>query len=120
VFGFKSFKRIFVVSLFLTSSYALAAKDPSCKQVMDECGKAGYVKAGGKSGKGLWIGCVCPLIAGTPEPKNNSLKLPDIKSVAQTCAGTPAGKKLIDRCQKGPKGKEAADSPETTAPPETK
>ena len=50
----------------------------ACKQIVEACISAGFVKGNAKSGSGLWADCVDPIIHGTAQPSNADKPLPSI------------------------------------------
>jgi hypothetical protein len=62
-------KRITVITcglcLALASPAAAAGPDP-CKQIVQQCESAGFIKGDWKLGIGLWKDCLNPIMTGTP------------------------------------------------------
>jgi hypothetical protein len=60
---------------FCLQAYAAAG---ACAQIRRACQDAGFVEGGVRSGNGLKIDCVDPILAGKPQPRSVSLPLPQI------------------------------------------
>jgi len=74
----------YILSLLATlcfASHAFAADPPAegpCKEIVDACEKAGFVKGQWKEGSGLWVDCIDPIMRGTAQPKKADKPLPTV------------------------------------------
>jgi hypothetical protein len=50
----------------------------SCAQIAAACKQAGFIPQGGKSGVGLAVDCIRPIMAGTPQRKQATKPLPQL------------------------------------------
>ena len=64
---------LFFLSVSLTS---LAFPQSACEQIKSACTKAGFVQGGVKSGRGLMVDCIQPIMQGTAQPSRASHALP--------------------------------------------
>jgi hypothetical protein len=55
-----------------------APKGGPCAQIAAACKQAGFVPQGGKTGAGLAVDCIRPIVAGTPQRKQATKPLPQI------------------------------------------
>ena len=76
-------------SALLSSTIGLAQepKEGPCKQIIEACAKAGFVKGEAKEGKGLWADCINPIMQGKPAPAKSVIALPSVDAT------------LISRCK---------------------
>ena len=58
-------------------------KEGPCKQIVEACTKAGFVKGEAKEGKGLWKDCIDPIMQGTTA-KKATLPLPTVDAATVT------------------------------------
>ncbi len=74
----------------LTSHAAVAGE--SCEQIRAACEAAGFVRGGVKTGKGLQVDCLEPIMQGTALPQQGGIVLPQIdpKVVAACKAAAPS------------------------------
>jgi hypothetical protein len=49
-----------------------------CAQIRAACTQAGFVRQGGRTGAGLGVDCIRPIMAGTPQRKGTTKPLPQI------------------------------------------
>ena|SRR6185437_2794624 len=74
-----------VVLTLGTASPAALAKGP-CKQVVQACRSAGFVKGAWKKGNGLWRDCVNPIMQGNTSPTGATKPLPSVDaSIVSAC-----------------------------------
>jgi len=79
-------KRFAILSLALgiTIPAALVAGEAvdtapgPCKQIVEACAAAGFVRGDAKEGYGLWADCVDPIMRGTAQPSNADKPLPSV------------------------------------------
>jgi arylsulfatase A-like enzyme len=71
-----------LVPLLLRLAMALAspaaAAAPACAQIRQACQSAGFMQGGGKTGAGLKVDCLDPLLQGTPQPRRATRPLPAV------------------------------------------
>jgi hypothetical protein len=75
-----------LLSLFAIPILAQSAQSAStqpvpwhpCAQIKTACTRAGFVLNGAKTGAGIMVDCIQPIIAGTPQRKRASMPLPQI------------------------------------------
>ncbi len=61
-----------------------------CKQIVQACRSAGFVRGDAKEGYGLYRDCVNVIVRGTPRPANADKPLPAVPSqVVAACRSNP-------------------------------
>jgi hypothetical protein len=56
-----------------------AAKAPGpCEQIAEACKSAGFIAGDYKTGNGLWVDCVDPIMRGTGQPSKAKIPLPQV------------------------------------------
>jgi len=68
----------FIVGLGATVSVQAAPRQRACAEIRAACEQAGFVQGGARSGDGLFVDCVVPIMRGTPQPRRASRPLPQI------------------------------------------
>ncbi|HLG86800.1 MAG TPA: sulfatase [Alphaproteobacteria bacterium] len=62
------------------------ARDGACAQIMRACKAAGFEQGAAKSGNGLKVDCLDPIMNGTPQPRHASRPLPHVDAgLAAAC-----------------------------------
>jgi hypothetical protein len=57
-----------------------------CKEIVQACEQAGFVKGEAKEGLGLWADCIDPIMAGKAQPANSKKPLPSVPAgVVSAC-----------------------------------
>jgi len=58
-----------------------AEKSPGpCEQVVQACKSAGFIAGDYKTGNGLWVDCVRPIMRGTGQPPKAKIPLPQVSA----------------------------------------
>ncbi|HET7185177.1 MAG TPA: hypothetical protein VFI82_10855, partial [Terriglobales bacterium] len=70
---------MFLAVCFVVLSASVAAQNP-CAQIRTACRSAGYVQGGAKSGNGLLVDCVQPLLQGMTTNAKTGKPLPQVDS----------------------------------------
>jgi hypothetical protein len=83
-----------IASLALMAFSAPAPAEPivpACEQIKEACLRAGFVFGASRSGTGLWVDCIAPILEGRHQPLNAALPLPqlDPKFAAECTAADP-------------------------------
>jgi hypothetical protein len=68
----------FIVSLGAAVSVQAAPRQRPCAQIRAACEQAGFVQGGARTGDGLFVDCIAPIMRGTPQPRRASKPLPRI------------------------------------------
>ena len=56
-----------------------AAKAPGpCEQIVQACKSAGFIEGDFKTGNGLWVDCIDPIMRGTGQPSKAKIPLPQV------------------------------------------
>jgi len=78
-------KFLFLLGLTLATPTLALAKDADtkkdagpCKQIMEACSKAGFVKGAHQEGKGLFAHCMGPLVSGKAPKTTAKIPVPTI------------------------------------------
>jgi hypothetical protein len=72
-----------VLALLAAPAVALAAEPPAqgqgpCQQVVAACKSAGFILGDFKTGNGLEVDCVWPIMRGEPQPPKAKIPLPNV------------------------------------------
>jgi hypothetical protein len=72
-----------VVALLAGPAAALAAEAPAqgpgpCEQIVAACKSAGFIEGDYKTGKGLHLDCIDPIMQGAPQPSIAKIPLPKV------------------------------------------
>jgi hypothetical protein len=68
----------FVVGLGAAVSVQAAPRQRACAEIRAACEQAGFVQGGARSGNGVFVDCIVPIMRGTPQPRRASRPLPPI------------------------------------------
>jgi hypothetical protein len=68
----------FLVGLGAVVSVQAAPRQRACAEIRAACEQAGFVQGGAKTGDGLFVDCIAPIIRGTPQPRRASKPLPQV------------------------------------------
>jgi len=68
----------FIVGLGTALSVQAAPRQRACAEIRAACEQAGFVQGGARSGDGLFVDCIVPIMRGTPQPRRASRPLPPI------------------------------------------
>jgi hypothetical protein len=68
----------FIVALGAAISVQAAPRQRACAEIRAACEQAGFVQGGARSGDGLFVDCIVPIVRGTPQPRRASRPLPPI------------------------------------------
>src|SRR5262249_51376269 len=74
-FGLPSLVRL---CLGAAVSVQAAPRQRACAEIRAACEQAGFVQGGARSGDGLFVDCIMPIMRGTPQPRRASRPLPQI------------------------------------------
>ena len=55
-----------------------APRSPACAEIRVACEQAGFVRGRAKTGEGIFVDCIAPIMRGTPQPPRASKPLPQI------------------------------------------
>jgi len=55
-----------------------APRYPACAEIRAACKQAGFVRGHAKTGEGIFLDCIAPIMGGTPQPRRASRPLPTI------------------------------------------
>jgi len=55
-----------------------APRQRACAEVRAACEQAGFVQGGARSGEGLFVDCIAPIMRGMPQPRRAGRPLPQI------------------------------------------
>lgn len=69
---------LMVMGLGLVSGVPARAAEEPCEQIVAACQRAGFVQGDARSGNGLQLDCVAPIIQGTGQPPRASKALPQV------------------------------------------
>jgi hypothetical protein len=53
-------------------------KEGPCGQITQACKSAGFIQGDYKSGKGLWLDCIDPIVRGVAQPSTSKIPLPSV------------------------------------------
>jgi hypothetical protein len=72
-----------VCALLAAPAVALAAEPPAqgqgpCEQIVAACKSAGFIEGDYRTGNGLHIDCIDPIVRGTPQPPKAKIPLPSV------------------------------------------
>jgi hypothetical protein len=72
-----------VFALLAAPAVALAAEPPAqgqgpCEQIVAACKSAGFIEGDYRTGNGLHIDCIDPIVRGTPQPPKAKIPLPSV------------------------------------------
>jgi hypothetical protein len=67
-----------IVAVFGTVSSVDAAPAPACAEIRSACEAAGFVRGGAKTGNGLLVHCIAPIMRGSLPPPRASKPLPHV------------------------------------------
>jgi hypothetical protein len=81
----------FIVGLGAAVSVQAAPRQRACAEIRAACEQAGFVQGGARTGDGLFVDCIAPIIRQTPQPPRASRPLPkiDLQLVADCKAQNP-------------------------------
>ena len=81
----------FIVGLSAAVSVQAAPRQRACAEIRAACEQAGFVQGGARTGDGLFVDCIAPIIRQTPQPPRASRPLPkiDLQLVADCKAQNP-------------------------------
>jgi hypothetical protein len=81
----------FIVGLGAAVSVQAALRQRACAAIRAACEQAGFVQGGARTGDGLFVDCIAPIIRQTPQPPRASRPLPkiDLQLVADCKAQNP-------------------------------
>ena len=74
-----------VCALLAGPGVALAAEAPAqgpCDQIVAACKSAGFIEGDFKTGNGLQVDCIRPIMQGTPQPPKAKIPLPKVSPEA--------------------------------------
>jgi len=49
-----------------------------CEQIEQDCKSAGFILGDAKTGNGLWVDCIRPIMRGTGQPSSAKIALPQV------------------------------------------
>jgi arylsulfatase A-like enzyme len=111
------------VGMLILAAGVLAAdaqgRQPACAAIRQACEMAGFVQGGAKSGEGIVIDCIAPIMRGAPQPRRATLPLPEIdpQLVAQCRTQNPNfGMRNAQPAQGGPAPAQAPGAGQGPAP----
>ena len=80
-----------IVGLGPAVSVQAAPRQQACAAIRAACEQAGFVQGGARTGDGLFVDCIAPIIRQTPQPPRASRPLPkiDLQLVADCKAQNP-------------------------------
>jgi len=80
-----------IVGLDPAVSVQAAPRQRACAEIRAACEQAGFVQGGARTGDGLFVDCIAPIIRQTPQPPRASRPLPkiDLQLVADCKAQNP-------------------------------
>jgi len=80
-----------IVGLGPAVSVQAAPRQRACAAIRAACEQAGFVQGGARTGDGLFVDCIAPIIRQTPQPPRASRPLPkiDLQLVADCKAQNP-------------------------------
>src|SRR4051812_45154992 len=80
------------IALVAASHVLAAPASGPCRQIVDACQQAGFTRGDARSGAGLQVHCVIPIVQGTAQPRRATKPLPQIdpQLVAACKASMPA------------------------------
>ena len=55
-----------------------APRYPACAEIRAACKQAGFERGRAKTGEGIFVDCIAPIMRGTPQPRRASKPLPQI------------------------------------------
>jgi hypothetical protein len=72
-------------TLFVSLAAPLSAAQPAenigpCEQITQACKSAGFIKGDYKTGNGLWVDCIDPIMRGAAQPPTAKIPLPKVSS----------------------------------------
>jgi hypothetical protein len=75
--------RLAVIALLAGPAIALAAEAPAqgpgpCEQIVEACKSAGFIDGDYRTGKGLHLDCIDPIMQGAPQPAIAKIPLPKV------------------------------------------
>jgi len=108
-----------IVGLGAAVSVQAAPRQPACAEIRAACEEAGFVQGGVRSGDGLFVDCIVPIMRGTPQPRRASRPLPQInlQLVADCKAQNPNfGQRNALPSQAGQPPAEASPLPRAATP----
>lgn len=74
-----------VCALLTAPAVALGAEAPAqgpCDQIVAACKSAGFIEGDYRTGNGLQVDCIVPIIRGTPQPPQAKIPLPKVSPEA--------------------------------------
>jgi hypothetical protein len=57
-----------------------APRYPACAEIRAACKQAGFIRGRAKTGEGIFVDCIAPIMRGTSQPRRASKPLPQINS----------------------------------------
>src|SRR5262249_24542002 len=57
-----------------------APRYPACAEIRAACKQAGFIRGRAKTGEGIFVDCIAPIMRGTAQPRRASKPLPQINS----------------------------------------
>lgn len=75
-------KKYTLLACLLATANCFAEDKPEgpCKEIVEACQKAGFVKGDAKQGFGLWVDCIDPIMKGTAQPAKAVKPLPAVNA----------------------------------------
>ena len=67
-----------VVNLGGVPAMQAAPRYPACAEIRAACKQAGFERGRAKTGEGIFVDCIAPIMRGTPQPRRASKPLPQI------------------------------------------
>jgi hypothetical protein len=67
-----------VISLGAVVTAQAAPRYPACAEIRASCKQAGFMRGHAKTGEGIFVDCIAPIMRGTSQPRRASKPLPQI------------------------------------------
>jgi len=96
-----------VIAVWGVAAQAAPRQGP-CAEIRAACEQAGFVRGGGKTGVGLAVDCVAPIMQGKPQRPKSAKPLPEVSA------------QLVESCKaRNPNfGQRNAQMPQAVQPPQ--
>jgi len=111
----------FIVALGAAISVQAAPRQRACAEIRAACEQAGFVQGGARSGEGLFVDCIAPIMRGMPQPRRAGSPLPQInlQSGPATSGGPRAATPQVAPArQRNVPPSQAVDPPVQASPPQ--